>query len=640
MMRRLWAGFWLAVLLAGTPVVLVATVGNPVPSREQWLALVDQPLTEDTIYAAIAVVAWLIWAGIFYAAIARAVLRLRRAVRWLRRLPRLPLPTPMQGLAGGMLGAVAVTGQASTASLAPPAAATATVSTLDSIATLTYDTHEQAAATAGVDLPDGGWLPAPVAHAVQAAAAVVWWRRRQQYQPASERGTEDVRLLPAAAVAVQAALLDTSATAGQQAPVVVPDLPEHGTGLTGFGAVAAARGILAALLLTHHTDDPRVVITASDLQSILGPAADACDDVPGLNVVGDLSDALSTLEQIVLEHAGRPTTLLATVPDDPVLARRLAVLLTLGAHHGLSGVLLGAWHHGTSWHVAPDGNATTGPTPAPVGRLCVLTDTTAADLLAVAALRTRETPASASTSSPTPAAAPEPAANAPIRLALLGGVTVTAHGKPVSIRRSAATQIMAFLALHPEGATSGQLSKAIWPHRRPHAAAGSFYTTISELRAILRTAADGREVIIRNGERYLLDPAVVDVDVHHLQAAAHQAEAVATAAVRDTARHNVISQYRGELAAGNDWPWVAPLREAVHRLVVDAYLSLAEDHPRDAAALLRAATRIDPVNEYLHRQAVRALTAAGEHRTVAALRDKHVSGLALANPNNGPDQHV
>ena len=66
----------------------------------------------------------------FYAAVAEVWIRARRVVRWLRRLPRLPLPTPMQGLAGGVLGAVAVTAPAS----AEPAPAAVAASTLDGAA--------------------------------------------------------------------------------------------------------------------------------------------------------------------------------------------------------------------------------------------------------------------------------------------------------------------------------------------------------------------------------------------------------------------------------------------------------------------------------------------------------------------------
>ena len=59
MIKRLWTGFWLTVLLAGIPIVLVYTVGNPLPARRDLATLLAEPLAEQNINAVIAVVAWL-----------------------------------------------------------------------------------------------------------------------------------------------------------------------------------------------------------------------------------------------------------------------------------------------------------------------------------------------------------------------------------------------------------------------------------------------------------------------------------------------------------------------------------------------------------------------------------------------------
>lgn len=197
------------ILLVGLPIALVRLVGWPLPTRwpdrQQWVQWLEEPLTDGTLIGAAVVVAWLLWGVLVYAALAEIVLRLRRAVRWLRRLPRLPMPTPMQGLAGGMLGAVAFTTTTGTAS-APPAAPV--MSTLGAGTAA----EQEAAATAGVELPDGGWLPTPLARAVDAAAVLVWWRRRQRYQPGPPTNPEqpdaDLATLPAAVSATQAALQD------------------------------------------------------------------------------------------------------------------------------------------------------------------------------------------------------------------------------------------------------------------------------------------------------------------------------------------------------------------------------------------------------------------------------------------------
>jgi hypothetical protein len=50
---------------------------------------------------------------------------------------------------------------------------------------------------------------------------------------------------------------------------------------------------------------------------------------------------------------------------------------------------------------------------------------------------------------------------------LLGGCELTIRDQSVALRRSAGLQIMAFLALHPDGATTSDLIRAVWPGLQP-----------------------------------------------------------------------------------------------------------------------------------------------------------------------------
>src|SRR5439155_5589078 len=129
-----------------------------------------------------------------------------------RRLAGLRLPTvpaPLQATASGMLGAAVFgmsTGHLST-DVANQPAATAATSTLAATATVAVHAGtadhgggptglgaapdgdpRPARATAGVALPDGGWVPDHVAHAAAAAAALVWLRRRRRYRPGPPAG--------------------------------------------------------------------------------------------------------------------------------------------------------------------------------------------------------------------------------------------------------------------------------------------------------------------------------------------------------------------------------------------------------------------------------------------------------------------
>jgi DNA-binding SARP family transcriptional activator len=557
-------------------------------------------------------------------------------------------------------------------------------------------------AKTGVMPPDGGWVTDQTAAAVASAAALVWLQRRRRYRPrppgGAERDDADLAPLPDTVAALQSgrhpdtdddggdeagrgddrdAAVAESADAAAVHPAVVGhragapvqpgDLPAGGVGLTGDGAPAAARGILTATLLSgdpwHPDGDARLVTTAADLAAVLDGGADAHHATPGLTVAATLHDALTVVEQAAMARTAsaphRPATggpaaddggpagtpfppivLLTGSPAEPADARRLAVILTLGTHLGIAGVLLGRWEHGATWHVDADGASQPVDQPTTAGaRLCVLTAAATADLLAMLreARANRQPPHRSPPSLPGPrsgqagpasAAAAERRPNAPtatpsaltnrpavtpLRAQLLGRPAIhRGDGTPIPIRRTAALQVLTFLAVHRAGATSNQLIAALWPGPRPHAAAGRLYTPVSELRITLQEAA-GADVLVRVGDRYLLDARHIDVDLWRLQAAVNAAAAAAAdPGGRADALRRVVAGYTGELAAGGRWPWLAAPREAIRRQVIDACVALAaaEPDPRASVALLDDALRVDPVNDELRRLADRARAAA------------------------------
>jgi DNA-binding SARP family transcriptional activator len=447
-------------------------------------------------------------------------------------------------------------------------------------------------------------------------------------------------------------------------PIGLGDLPAGGVGLTGTGAYAAARGIAAAVLLSAgpwpHGGDPQLITTAADLDTLLGPAAAGQQATPGLTVVDGLDDAIAVLERHILirarlaghrpaaghrapPDAGFPPVLLLTRgPADHATAVRLAVLL-LGGHLGITGALLGGWPHGETWWVDEDGHTHTADPTDPAGaRLCVLTPTATADLLSLLRQARPDprhpsppqpgsptgTPASGGASvtprphTPHPPGTAAPAGPAtgpaPLRLLLLGppGLHRTGDtGAPVPIQRTAALQVLIFLAVHRHGAVGNQLIAALWPGPRPERAAERLYTPVSKLRTALRGAA-GTDVLIRDGDRYRLDQRHIDVDLWRLHTAADRAATAVDPAERRRALRAVVDAYTGDLAAGKDWAWLAAPREATRRHVVDAYVALAADDPdpHAALALLQDAVRVDPVNADLQRLAHQAHTRVASPR--------------------------
>jgi hypothetical protein len=239
-----------------------------------------------------------------------------------------------------------------------------------------------------------------LAAALSAAAAMVWRRRRNRYHPGPLDSVElaDVDLipLPGTITAARQALREQVPQFLDPSPDVQPtvaayaadkySLPlpspgpsgpelagladlthDNGLGLTGLGAEAAARALLVATLSTGSPDDPeakgRVIIPADTLTTLLGAHALDIRPIPRLIVTTNLPDALTILEEILIErrrtlddHAAitdddapapyppllPPVLLLAETP--PAEHRdRLATTMSLGSTVRISTVILGVW---------------------------------------------------------------------------------------------------------------------------------------------------------------------------------------------------------------------------------------------------------------------------------------------------------
>ncbi|MFB9238362.1 hypothetical protein ACFFWC_22870 [Plantactinospora siamensis] len=614
----------------------------------QWLA---DPVTDQTLRFALTAAGWLVWLFLASTLVLRLLARVQAGVRWLRRIP---LPTPMQATASGMAGAalLAIPGGSSTTAPADPGhggPAAGDVLDRSTVADpiLPGGEREATAPTDGVHLP-GGWMPAHTAQQVGAAATLLWIRRRRVYRPrpTNRPGNADLDLadLPVTVRAVQAALSSlssepTTATGPEIGwlPPPLRDLPAGGVGLTGPGALDAARGILVTALLAIRptTYRPQRIITTRTVLDRLLP--ENIGDLPGLIVTGTEHEAMAVAAAPPYPDRHAETLLLMDSVTDAQVARRTAAF---GEGSGVAAVvLLGEWQAGTTWQVNPSGHVHDPYRPDAAGRrLCVLNATATADLLTVirhaASPAPPPQPASAASqvriprqTTPPPAEVRTSEPTPQLRLRLLGEPELRYAGQGLTIRRNATWQVLAFLAIRPEGATAGELVGAIWPGISPRTVTGRLYTTLSDLRVITRTAAD-TTVITSTDQRYHLQGDHLEVDLWRLRDAARHA---ATAVTDTTAAWQaVIDAYTGDLAAGRSWAWIDGPREAGRRLVLDAYGHLAEiaPDPQAALALVQEGIRVDPYNEDLHHRAIRLLAAAGDQTALDDLVDRYTQRLA------------
>ncbi|WP_341718818.1 BTAD domain-containing putative transcriptional regulator [Micromonospora sp. FIMYZ51] len=671
--RQLMALLFVLVLLAGPPLLLLTLVGPPIsglPSTAQVRAWVQQPLTEQTLTAALTIAAWLVWLMLAYTVAVRILIRLRETSAWLRRLP---LPTPLQATASGMAGAAVfgvTTNALPTTPPQPPHLASGAVALQDGASP---DEHGDAIHDDGI-VVSGGWLPRDVAEQVVAAAALVWLRRRRDYQPSSaSRDDADLAPLPPTVAAVQAALADVPTPPAAPMPssgmsALVEVLPASGVGFTGPGALPVGRGLLVtALLAGHHQSARSLITTKAALASLLGPAAEALGPRLPLTIVDNIDEAA----QLVYEadaHASKQR------PDAPSSAAGQRRIVLLGEHDGDEPqlkrlveasvatatvvVALGQWRAGATWHADSAGHLHDPHHPEVTGpRLCVLDQVAATDLLAIIALPDPAPPDPAISGSllphagspdlrlPRQATGHEPRLQCPtsrqrLHLRVLGDPQLLVDGEPLAIRRTAALQILVYLATHPAGADTAQLTDAIWPGLPRRSLTGRLYTALSDLRGTIR-AASGLHAIDHVDNRYRLNAAHVDVDLWHLNAAIHHA-ATSTLTNTHPAWQAVLDAYPADLAEARTWPWLDPIREATRRQIIDLCVSLATAAPesRHAFQLLQAGIRIDPYNADLHKHASRALTALGDHEAATELHDRYRQTLMRAGINDTASRHL
>lgn len=465
------------------------------------------------------------------------------------------------------------------------------------------------------------------------------------------------------------------------------ELPTLGVGWTGPGVEDAACGLIVSVLSASGPWTPAteatLITTRQTLAGLLPDLDTAGIDPLRLHVADTGEQALNELEHQLLyrarladelaedtdpadaqgEEAGTdeptlpPAVFLAPAPAGSS-ATRLAAILAVGSRLGVVAVLLGDWPTGTTWHVNPDGTTGEGrrlnilDQPATAQILDTVAEAHPADLHVADVpgpvppsprsfgralpLDIGQRPATEPRQPPVPgidATVPVDEADQPaarrLQLSVLGRTTVrTTDAGDLRVRRSDGIQILVQLAVEPRGATSDELLARLWPEIRARHARQRFHTASSELRQTL-TAALGADPIQRTDDRYHLDPALVDIDLWHYYKLVDHAATVEPAQ-HHAALHDVIAAYTGEIAAGQDWLWLAPHREAARRHVLDAYTTLAEAEPDPSAALrlIQDAIHVDPYNEDLYRRAMHLHATLGSSEGVR--RALHTLGRRLA----------
>ena len=210
-----------------------------------------------------------------------------------------------------------------------------------------------------------------------------------------------------------------------------------------------------------------------------------------------------------------------------------------------------------------------------------------------------------------------------IEVEVLGSVQVV--GAPESFRhRRRLTELVTFLAMHPEGATTDAFATALWPERR--VPMQTLANRLSETRRALGAAADGRPRLRKHGKRHLIVEAETDWD-RFRELASDQSDA-------DSWRR-ALSLVRGRPFDGLDrgeWAQLEGIVAAIEATVVGVACRLGEHamaHAKPDLAHWAAlqGLLVSPWDERLYRLLMRAADGLGNRGGVdAALRNL---GLAL-----------
>lgn len=183
-LRGLLALAVLVVLVVGVPVVLVATIGNPIPDQWAW----TEPLSATVLLGLLALVAWVLWGQLVVCVLVEAIAEVRaatgRSADWMARMPG--TFGGQQALARNLVHAVVAIGVTTTA--------------LGSAAPLLDRAHAEAVPTTIDPAPqatDRGTAPMVVAapkHRVVATVTVergdTLWSLAEQHLGAGERWRE------------------------------------------------------------------------------------------------------------------------------------------------------------------------------------------------------------------------------------------------------------------------------------------------------------------------------------------------------------------------------------------------------------------------------------------------------------------
>ncbi|MFJ9619074.1 BTAD domain-containing putative transcriptional regulator [Streptomyces noursei] len=391
----------------------------------------------------------------------------------------------------------------------------------------------------------------------------------------------------------------------------------------------------AAADRSDETDPGHLVLTVSPDAAHIGQVqAVAARSHPGILTVLTLGTPFAGAEQwhVAADGAASGPTLRPQHPDGLELFH-----LTPAAGREMTEVLLGA--HGQRPHLRVLPNQQ--PSPREGQSPPVSTEEPEPEPAS-----TEPVPTEPASAAPRPAPASSPRQVRPVRLHVLGPVTLYAlgHEDPVGTNlRPEVHEFLALLAAHPTGLLTADIADKL------HLELGTEQNALKNLRRAVRralrtaTGITNQEFIVRQGELHKLHTELVETDLADFTGLLKKAFSNNGDSGCDTLASvcEALGHYRGPFAQGADHLWADAIREHLTTQATDAALRLAhqaehtegDPHQQDAVlSLLERLSALHPDHERLTQHTIRLYQAAGRHdaaRHTYTRLERHLAELGL-----------
>lgn len=209
-----------------------------------------------------------------------------------------------------------------------------------------------------------------------------------------------------------------------------------------------------------------------------------------------------------------------------------------------------------------------------------------------------------------------------VRIHILGPLTISGAQCERRGIRAAALELIAYLALHPNGSSRDEILEALWPNSDPKKTRHRLYQATRDARRLLGEHAVGNE-----HDHYSLNRRQVEIDVDELERRLREVSEERTED-RDTGRlEHALRLFNGEPLAGSDYAWAAGEIQRLRLVRTALWAELAEARlatrqPRDALNASMRGIDGDPLNERLWRVALAAEGAMGMREAVERRYDE------------------